>query len=316
MREFLEIRSAQDGLPLRVLVEKPQGQPLGILQLSHGMAEHKERYLPLMEFLAGQGFLVAIHDHRGHGESVRSREDLGYFYENGAQALVEDLHQVTQLLKANYGNGALPFYLLGHSMGSLAARAYCRRYDEELDGLIVCGSPSYNPGSRFGRLLAQRMAKRRGDHDRSSLINALAFGPFAKSVRGAKTDFDWICSERSVIDAYMEDPLCGFTFTLNGFISLFDLMAEAYAPEGWQVKRPELPIWFISGAEDPCMGSEKKFLKAVRFLQERGYREVSWQLYSGLRHEILNERGKEQIFADLAQMLLRWNQQAEMRKKA
>lgn len=114
----------------------------------------------------------------------------------------------------------------------------------------------------------------------------------------------------------MEDPLCGFTFTLNGFISLFDLMAEAYAPEGWQVKRPELPIWFISGAEDPCMGSEKKFLKAVRFLQERGYREVSWQLYSRLRHEILNERGKEQIFADLAQMLLRWNQQAEMRKKA
>ena len=316
MKEYLEINSAQDGLPLHVLVEKPQGEPLGILQLSHGMAEHKERYLPLMEYLAEQGFLVAIHDHRGHGESVRSQEDLGYFYEQGARALVEDLYQVTQLLKAQYNRGGkLPFYLLGHSMGSLAVRAYCRRYDEALDGLIVCGSPSYNSGSRFGRLLAQKMAKRKGEHYRSKLINALAFGPFAKSVNGAATDFDWICSERAVIDAYIEDPLCGFTFTLNGFISLFDLMAEAYAPQGWQMHRPDLPSWFISGEEDPCMGSKKKFLSSVCFLQERGYGEVSYRLYPGLRHEILNERGKEQIFAEIAEKLREWNRRAGAEEK-
>ena len=114
--------SKADGLSLSLQVAEPTGCPRGVLQISHGMAEHKERYEPLMEFLAEQGIVVAIHDHRGHGKSVRAAEDLGYFYADGARALVEDLHQVTAWLRREYAR-ELPLYLLGHSMGSLAARA-------------------------------------------------------------------------------------------------------------------------------------------------------------------------------------------------
>ncbi len=309
--EYREICSKQDALPLRLQIALPEEQEaIGILQIAHGMAEHKERYEALMAYLAERGFIVAVYDHRGHGESVRSKEDLGYFYDHGAYALVEDMHQVTQMLKLWYDQeqGKMPFYLLGHSMGSLAARVYIKQYDADLDGLIICGSPSYNPGNRFGRWLARRIEKNKGDHYRSKLLNILSFGPFVKSVKNAGSVFDWICSDQEVVHTYINDPLCGFSFTINGFINLFDLMNEAYSVKGWQHHNPDLRIWFISGKEDPCKGSDKNFIRSASFLKKQGYPFVQAKLYPGLRHEILNERGKEKIFADIAQQLFNWNQ--------
>ena len=305
------LNSKADGLSLSLQVAEPTGCPRGVLQISHGMAEHKERYEPLMEFLAEQGIVVAIHDHRGHGKSVRAAEDLGYFYADGARALVEDLHQVTAWLRREYAR-ELPLYLLGHSMGSLAARAYCQEFDAELDGLIVCGSPSYHQGSRFGRTLARHLQRRKGGHHRSSLLQAMAFGPFAARVKRAKTVVDWICTDEQVVSAYQGDPLCGFVFTANGFEALFDLMAMAYAKDGWGMQNPHLPIWFISGAEDPCMGDLKKFGRAVDFLRDKGYREVSATFYPKMRHEILNEHGKEQVFSDIASKLRQWGLDREL----
>ena len=140
--ENITIASRADGLPLSVSVLRPEGEVRALVQLSHGMAEHKERYFPLMQYLADAGFACMINDHRGHGASVRSADDLGYFYKNGDTALVDDLHQLNAWFRAQYPVKKL--ILVGHSMGSFAARAFAAKYGDEIDVLILSGSPGYN----------------------------------------------------------------------------------------------------------------------------------------------------------------------------
>ena len=193
--------SPADGLEISVLTCHPGESAKGIVQLVHGMCEHKERYVPFMEFLADNGYASIIHDHRGHGESVKSSDDLGYFYEGGYTAMIEDVKAVTLLARKEFsGNvtgadkesgenkaggkperkdaGELPLILFGHSMGSMAVRSFTKRYDCLIDGLVVCGSPSYNPGLKIGKALARGYMLIMGDRHRPSLIQSIAFGAF------------------------------------------------------------------------------------------------------------------------------------------
>ena len=135
--------SEADALEISVLCLMPEAgvHPRAIVQLVHGMSEYKERYIPFMEYLTSKGYISVIHDHRGHGKSVKDEADLGYFYDNSGKAIIEDVHQVTTWMKERYGK-ELPYHLFGHSMGSLVVRCYLKKYDNELDSLIVCGSPS------------------------------------------------------------------------------------------------------------------------------------------------------------------------------
>ena len=153
MREQYEkLRSYGDGLKLEVLTVVPEGEIRGIFQIHHGMSEYKERYLPFMRFMAKQGYAAVIHDCRGHGKSIRSREDLGYMYGQGGKALVEDTHRILQVMKERWPG--VPVILLGHSMGSLVVRTFLKRYDRDIDLLVVCGSPGKNPLLGMGKLLA------------------------------------------------------------------------------------------------------------------------------------------------------------------
>ncbi len=203
--------SRQDGLVLDVLALVPES-PKAIVQLAHGMCEHKERYLPFMEYLAGLGFLCVINDHRGHGKSVRSMEDLGYFYANGGPSLVKDLHQITCMIRKQYPD--LPFFFFGHSMGSLAARVYLKYYEKELDGLVVCGSPSNQPMAGFGLFLVRLLSRIKGSHARSPLVNQLFSASFEKPFQSEGMVHAWISKDRSVVEAYNASPYCNFTFTL------------------------------------------------------------------------------------------------------
>lgn len=297
--ENFTIISRQDGLPLDVLTVTPDA-PRAILQLSHGMCEYKERYLPFMEYMAKQGFLCIIHDHRGHGKSVRRKEDLGYFYENGGAYLVRDLHQISREIRRRYPK--LPLFLFGHSMGSLAVRVYLKHYDAELSALIVCGSPSRNPFAGGALQLMHLMAAVRGGRSHSALADhmiSLLDLPFLKErIRHA-----WICTDRFVVEEFNRNPYCNFTFTLNGYQALLWLLKQAYQPEGWRLCRPTLPILFLSGEKDPCMFSKREFLESIQFLRRIGYRRVTGRLFGGMRHEILNEPGKQKVFQETADFL-------------
>jgi alpha-beta hydrolase superfamily lysophospholipase len=290
--------STTDGLEIGVLSLAPDSlKPKGIVQLVHGMCEHKERYMPFMEYLAANGYACVIHDHRGHGESVKSSEDLGYFYEGGARAMVYDIKMVTSWAKETFPG--LPLILFGHSMGSMAVRSYVKRFDTELSGLVVCGSPSYNPGLVFGKFLASLNSKVFGKRHRPKLIQNMAFGAFNHNFRHEPSHNSWICSDPEIVKSYDNDPLCTFQFTSDGFLNLFRLMQDAYSLKGWKCTSPDLPVLFISGDKDPCMADLDRFDDAVGKMRKAGYRHVSSILYPGMRHEILNETGKERVWADV-----------------
>ena len=296
--------SPSDSLELSVLIAYPETEPIAVLQLVHGMCEHKERYIPLMRFLSQHGYICVIHDHRGHGKSVRTTNDLGYFYDGGYVAMVDDTHAVTQLIKNRYTD--LPVYLFGHSMGSMVARSYTKRYDNELAGLIVCGSPSYNSANSIGKQIAKCQGHKHGDHYRSTQMQKLAFGTYNKSFGKVSSPNAWICSDTAVVAAYDASPLCNYIFTSNGFYNLFALMDDAYARNDWRLSNPKLPIWFISGEDDPCFISPKKFNHAVDNMRKVGYVNVTSKLYPHMRHEIVNELGKEHVWNDILSQLTNW----------
>lgn len=296
----LTLASLYDNLQIGVAAIAPEN-PKAILQLVHGMCEHKERYFEMMEYLASRGYACVIHDHRGHGESVRTPDDLGYSYAGGYKAAIEDVLLVTKWAKTRFPG--LPLYLFGHSMGSLVVRAFTKRYDEQLKGLIVCGSPSRNPAAGAGRLLASICEIVSGEHSRPGIIQKIAFGSFNSAFPEAESPNAWVCSDKDTVKAYDADPLCTFQFTANGFRNLFALMQDAYSLKGWKNSNPRLPVHFIAGEDDPCIISPGKFSEAVDFMRKAGYDNVTSKLYKKMRHEIHNETDKYIVWKDVADTL-------------
>ncbi|MBS6194738.1 MAG: alpha/beta fold hydrolase [Clostridiales bacterium] len=296
-KESRKIVSDIDGLELDLLELIPEGEPKGIFQIHHGMSEYKERYLPFMEYLAEKGYIAVIHDCRGHGKSVKSPEDLGYMYGGGAKALVEDAHQITLELKEKWKG--LPVILFGHSMGSMVVRVYTKKYDRDLDMLVVCGSPSKNPALKMGQRIVRIQKKWKGDRHPGKLLEKASFGAFARKFAKEPGNSSWCCSDPEVVAQYDRSPLCGFTFSVDGYEALFELMEECYSREGWECNHPDLPILFIGGSDDPCIGGPRKYARAVQHMRHVGYKKTKGKLYPGMRHEILNEKGKLRVFKDV-----------------
>lgn len=294
------IASHHDNLQLSVLAVCPE-KPKAVVQMAHGMCEHKERYLSFMRFLAAHGYAAFLNDHRGHGESVLDQADLGYFYDGGARALIDDMHLLTEHIRGEYPS--LPIALFGHSMGSLAVRCYTKRYDKEISSLIVCGSPSANAFTGMMKKFDDLLIRTKGDRARSDVINAVFSGAFEARFRSEGIENAWLSSDRSVSEAYNADPLCHFTFTLNGYKALLDLLTDTYSDVGWKMENPRLPIRFLSGANDPCMVSRSAFARSVDHMRKVGYTNVSSRLFEGMRHEILNETEKESVYADILDFL-------------
>lgn len=292
--------SACDNLDLDILCAVPSSTIRGLVQLSHGMAEHKERYRDFMAFLADRGYFVFINDHRGHGNSVKTDLDYGYFYDRRGDYIVDDLYHLSLYFKNEYPG--LPLYLFGHSMGSLVVRKYLQRYDLEIDKLIVCGSPSRNSLTKLALLLTDAMIVFKGDHYRSSLINNLAFGSFDGRFEGVLTN-RWLSENEDNVRDYNQSEKNGFIFTLNGFRNLFSLMTDVYNKHLYQVKNSCLPILFIAGKDDPVIGSIDKWHQAIMFLKKCGYKDVEGIAYEGMRHEILNEKNKLTVYKDICHFI-------------
>ena len=297
--------SAQDGLGIACLKTVPDNDVRGVLIFAHGMSEHKERYIPVMEYLSSHGYVCAINDHRGHGESVKSDDDLGYFYDNGAVSVVEDTHQLMEIVRTNYPD--TPVYLLGHSMGSLVVRTFTKKYDSNINGLIVSGSPSANSAAGVAKFMIRVSELFHGDKYRSNFLNTLVNGSFNKDYKDSGHEFAWLSRNIENVEKYEADKYCGFVFTNNGFYSLMNLMVSTYDRKGWAVNNPELPIYFISGEEDPCMVDKNKFDSAVEFMKSVGYKNVDSKLYENMRHEIMNESGKEIVWDDILEHMNSWN---------
>ncbi len=294
-----QIHSKYDDLSLSVLAVEPDGERKGIVQIAHGMAEKKERYLDFMTFLAECGYVAVCHDHRGHGESMVSAEDRGWFGDYTAQAVVDDTVQVTEYVKKLYPE--LPVILFGHSMGSMIVRCYAQEHDELIDKLIVCGSPSKNSLAGMAILVEKVIRLFRGARYKSKTLKHLSTGEASKRFQ-AEGSGAWLSRDREHVEKYIADPNCGFIFTCNGYENLFKLLKYTYQKKKYKVKNPDLPVLFVAGGEDPIIVDEVKWLKSIEMMRELGY-EVSGKLYEGMRHEILNEIGKEEVYADLLKFI-------------
>lgn len=293
------ITSRYDNVPLSITIVEPQ-HPKAVIQLVHGMCEHKERYIPFINYLVDNNYAVIIHDHRGHGASVLNKtEDLGYFYDGGYQAMIADAQHVGSIIKKRYPQ--LPFFLFGHSMGSMVVRSYVKNNDSNISALIVCGSPSYNSQAGLGKKLAKNAAKKHGPKSRPKFIQNLSFNSFNRKFKHEKMNNSWICSDSTIVSAYNKNPLCNFQFTANGFYNLFGLMQYTYDTKNWKLSNPELPILFISGEDDPCAAGKRKFEQAQKFMTKAGYKNINAIMYPDMRHEIINEIGKEKVWADIIQ---------------
>lgn len=296
MKNVFTLRSDYDDLPVSVLAVLPEEAPSAVLQIAHGMRGHKERFLPFMEFMAERGVACFANDHRGHGASVLSPEDLGYLYKGGAKALVSDMKQLSDYISASCPS--VPFFLLGHSMGSLAARVYMKIYDVPLAGAVICGSPSRNPLCGVGMMLTGVMSLWNEGRYRPSFMQKMTSYMYNRNFRNEGRDA-WTCSDPQVRKAFAEDRLSCYDFTANACHALMSMMNDAYSESGWRVERPSLPVLFLSGGDDPCMRGEKHFHESAYLMHKVGYRDVSSVLYPGMRHEILNEAGKEAVWNDI-----------------
>ena len=281
---------------------EPAGEPAAILQITHGMAEHMQRYAPFAEYLNTYGILVCGHDHIGHGKSA-APEDWGYFGENdGWKIFVQDVEQLHQIMKVQYMD--VPYFLMGHSMGSFVARAWLAMYGKGVDGAIIMGTAGANPALGVAKTLVKTIRKSKGSRHISGLLTKLAFGSYNKRISPSRTPFDWLTRDGEIVDKYIADPACGFTFTAAGYADLFNLIGYISTDSWYKLVPKNLPILFVAGAEDPVGAYGAGPAEVAEGLDNAGCKDVSLIMYEGMRHEILNEFGKEAVYEDLRRFIL------------
>ncbi len=268
----------------------------GVISVVHGMAEHTARYIPIAEYLCSKGYAVFMHDHAGHGKSVSSGENLGYFSkEDGNEKIVDDVKQVTELIKKELPGK--PLILWGHSMGSFVTRRFIAKYPDVVNGAVICGTSGANPAAGAGILIAKAVGKLLGGHHRSNFLDTMAFGTYNSKFE-QKTGFEWLSVNNENIEAYVKDPLCGYKFTSSGFKDLFSLL-KSVSGKDWYSAVPDIPLFIISGDMDPVGNYGKGVREVYDKLTASAHSKVSIKLYEGLRHEIHNEAERYIVLDDI-----------------
>ncbi len=289
------------GETLAVSFYKPKGEPKAVVEIVHGMAEHRKRYADFAKYLMNRGFAVYTYDLPGHGETAGTGT-LGYFGEaNGWTHLVNSAYEVAQTAKAEYPDK--PFILLGHSMGSMIARCFLQTHDDMLDALVLSGAPCYQSAAPVGIGIGKALKKVKGAKGYSKVMDFLLTGTFAASIKNARTPFDWLSVNKENVDRYIADPLCGFPFTIQGYIDELQGVCDMHNVSKYHCTKPDLPVLFAAGEYDPCTGGTKGLADSADTLRAAGYSHIDARLFEGMRHEILNECDREKVFAAIAEWI-------------
>lgn len=291
-----------DGIhTLRGVVYLPVGEPKGIFHLVHGMTEYIGRYDPLLSLIASAGYVACGFDNLGHGKTA-SESERGFIAEKGGyKYLVEDVMRFGNAVKADYPG--LPYFLMGHSMGSFIVRLTACRYPKDIDKLIICGTGGPNPAAGAGLALIKLIALFKGKRGYSSFIENMAFGTYNKRFPGGGK-YEWLTKDEGIKSAYAADPLCTFRFTLSALYDLIKLNSLCNKPAWFQSMRKDLPVLLISGADDPVGDYGKGVTAAYNRLKNAGC-DVSIHLYENCRHEIHNDTCREQSAQDILKFIMR-----------
>lgn len=291
-------RSVDKKNHIHVKIWYPDGEVKGVIQIAHGMIDYIERYTDMAEYFAERGYAVVGNDHLGHGDSVSGKEDFGYFTEkNPSRCVVEDMYKLTRIMKKTYAK--LPYFLIGHSMGSFLSRRYLSEYGHELDGVVLLGTGN-QPYIvvKAGLALARLVKLFKGEHYRSSFLNHMMFGSYNVRIPDALTDKDWVCGNGEVVRSYVEDEKCHYMFTVNGYLGL--LTTIDYVKKASNIRRipKNLPVLLAAGMQDPVGGYGKDVKKLFETYSRHLY-DVELRLYEDCRHELHNEFIKNDVFSDI-----------------
>lgn len=266
-----------------------------MVQIIHGMAEYIERYEEFARFLTDRGCVVTGNDHLGHGKSVGEDRLFGYFCEQDpATVLVRDAHRLKKMTQQAYPG--LPYVIVGHSMGSFILRNYLTMYGTGITGAVIMGTGYRTKASmRAVKLAVQFQKLFLGSKHVSRFSDKVSFGSYNKRIPDARTDFDWLCKDADSVQRYIDDPLCGNIFTLNGFETLAELIMRANDPERLKKIPASLPLMVISGDADPLGEYGKGIPRVCEALRSAGVKDVEMHLCETGRHELLNEPERTQI---------------------
>ena len=275
-------------------------KPKGVIQIVHGMSEYIDRYDDLAKYFVSRGFVVCGEDHIGHGKSVSDSSEYGDMPANGGKdILLGDVRTLHLMARELYPD--VPYIIYGHSMGSFITRAYIARYGDDLAACVLSGTGNVPAAlSKVGRFMARTLASAKGNKHRSPFIDNMGAGAYGKQIENARTPLDWLSTDEAVVDAYIADDLCGFMFTVGGYATLLDLTAEVVTPACAAKVPKDLPIFLVAGDGDPVGDMGKGVLAAAQLLRDAGVKRVDEKIYVGMRHEIHNEIGHEQVYDDVA----------------
>ena len=272
--------------------------PVGVIQILHGMAEHMERYGEFAEEMNRLGWVVAGHNHRGHGKEA-DQDHLGYFAkEHGWDRVLQDAYEVTGHLKYRFPGKKIVLY--GHSMGSFAAREYAIRYGKELGGLVLSGTGWHPKMLCLAGLCLAKLSKKDVP---CKLVDSIAFSGNNKPFEPARTAVDWLSRDEKKVDEYIADPLCGFQFTGQAFCDMFGGLLSLSKTDRLRKMPKALPTLFVSGASDPVGSMGKGVETVAKQFQDAGMQSVTLKLFEGARHEMHNETNRSELFACLDEWL-------------
>lgn len=296
MKKYTEkIASTDSKNNLNVIIWETEKEPIGVLQIVHGMAEYIDRYDNFAKYMTEHGFNVIGHDHLGHGHSVSDEHDYGFFAEeNGDKIIIEDMHSVTQYAREKWEE--LPNFILGHSMGSFCLRQYLTKYSNDVFGAIIMGTgwiPS--TAALLGKTIATNTCKSKGSHTVNPLLIKLTLEPYNKPFAPARTNCDWLSKDEKQVDLYVNDKLCGFDFTAGAYKDFFTILEKIAKNRQLIGMRKSLPILITSGSVDP-VGGKKACEKLNAQYKRCGIDDVTLKLWENDRHEILNELDKSDVY--------------------
>ena len=262
---------------------------IGLIQISHGMAEHKARYLTFINYLNQHGYHVAIHDHRGHGDRVIDNK-IGFFDKSvGWELVVMDLLNVHE--ETNKLFPKLPKILLGHSMGSWIALSALQK-KPQFDAALISGSSYPNMlETIFQKILLKFEILRLGKEGYSKFLHKIIFGGFNSRFKDAITSNDWLSRDKSSVENYTKDPLCGFVVSNQLWADVIEGIESVFKKENLELLNKNIPFLVLSGTHDPVSNMGKGAIKLNECLK---YHECQSEIYlvEGARHEALNETNK------------------------
>ena len=296
---------ADDGKPIVVHVFGPENDasPRAIVHVVHGMSEHGARYARVAEVLTVSGFTVVAHDQRGHGQTAKSNDELGFFgSQDGWGRAVADIRGLLEHSRNKYPG--VPQAIMGHSMGSFLTQRIMAEEGPNLSAVVLSatnGPP--NALARAGVFVARAERSRVGDRGHSRLLQGLSFDGFNRAFRPNRTAFDWLSRDEAEVDKYIADDRCGFSATASLWVQLLEALPTLLQPDTVARIPKKLPIYVLAGAEDPVHDRTKNLKGLLAIYAQAGLSDVTYRAWPGARHEVFNETNRTQVIAELNEWL-------------